>query len=1310
MLAVLKCPPPTPATPQSMTNHSKIELKLPIITQTLNAEAESFKPAAPTEECADLMNLDEEDSESTSYPPPEQKSQLLAKNVIESSIMDAIMDAQLSTDKTKKKKKKKVKFTEPNDPDQPALPNEEPSVLWVRPDQKWWVGKATETPLEKRATSIVKMTNTRGEIPVLIVKSQQTIREKINLLVDTGSNRTLIKHTSLKPEVPVNTKDITNLKGIGGRHTTVGSCYLYVKIGTRHNCIKFDVIDEDPIGEGIDGILGTDIIDERCVIDMVNRTISFTDEAIIERPRPQDLFIDESVFQPITAMVRVVPDTESECEPAEEDGSEQEGQEEEEDEETRQARVDLCSPTKLALREHDALDLDTMSNRTPDPENRVPRIMKAVKTDHLTAEQRKVFEEFAAEFSQVFKLDGDPLEKTNALELQIPLTSPDPIYVKQYRLAKHHLKAAIETVNEWERAGIVEPTISAFNSPLVVVEKGLRNPDNSIRYRICCDLRGINKRLVKSYYNLPKIQDIVDEIPKTRFYSCLDLSDGYLAIGVREQDRQILAFTVGNRRFHFLRMPFGLQNAGFAFTKLMEKVLRKLLTTGRVFSYLDDALACANSFEEMMELLGKIFREFRAANLHVNPLKLEIFKEKVIFLGFQISEAGIAPNPKKVAAINRIQEPSNKKEVLSFIAATNFFKNNIKRHSELCEPLLKLVRKDAKFVWSEKCKTNFQALKDALMKPPVLAHASELEEPGAIAVVMCDASRVSIGACLAVYKHPATSLKPISYMSKVLNKHERNYAIYDLEFLALVFAVTYFKHHLIGPKQFFCITDHKPLLALHSAGLEQFEGRILRWKLKLDQFNFKLLFLNGNANCIADLLSRLPDEPDDEASATDLVGDIPSYVVQTRATRKSKKKRDDEEQEDTETAYNPSQVVDEQPKEQPEQIQTTTSDLEDAFKTIAEINAEQETQDATATSEDDEPPEEIKLPAAKLVTDKKEQQELIKLYHSHKLVGHLGCSRSILRIREHFYWRGMNKQMSDYVKSCPVCAKAKNRNNTRKVPRGVGEVPHEPWSTIYYDLVGPLPPSGEFRYILTLQDSTTRFAVFRCLTSKLSDEIAATLFDVFLQFGGPRTLVSDLAPELNSATMRSLMKLIDVNTKNCTVYHPASNISERLNASLKDYLRCYLTNDRTKANWSFFVPLAQFAFNMCPSSSSGFAPYTLLFGRLGKDLINLKLDPVYTYNDMYDEIRAKIRTFNEIAREKALAARMKDKLKADKHSKAKTFIPGEKIYFKKFVKGSLDDRLETGTVVEDIDEQNVKVTRKNKAQILHKDNVYKSFQ
>lgn len=311
----------------------------------------------------------------------------------------------------------------------------------------------------------------------------------------------------------------------------------------------------------------------------------------------------------------------------------------------------------------------------------------------LNSEEHEIAQELVENFSDVFKLENEKLSSTVTIVHNVPLDTDAPIYTKPYRLMKAEAEAAERQVREWLDEGIIRPSVSPYNSPLVVVKKK-GHTEEKPNWRICVDLRNINKHVQKSFFQIPSIHAIIQEVKKGSWFSTLDLASGYLQVELMEEDRQKISFTLNSKRYEFNRMPFGLISSSFCFAKMMSIVLDGMLDNVSVICYLDDVLVITETFEEMTSKLKEIFLRFRQHNLVLNPDKVNLFKKQVSFVGYIFSENGVTASFDK--AILKCREPSSKSEIMSFIAMTNFFKVLIPRHAELSEPLLALIRKKNK--------------------------------------------------------------------------------------------------------------------------------------------------------------------------------------------------------------------------------------------------------------------------------------------------------------------------------------------------------------------------------------------------------------------------------------------------------------------------------------------------------------------------------------------------------------------------------------------------------------------------------------
>lgn len=1136
------------------------------------------------------------------------------------------------------------------------------------------------------------MLGKKGEQSFIKIKCQEAKEGELKLLVDSGCVPSIIKAETLHELTTYYPSLRLNLCGISGDRESIGACFLSLKFGKKLVPMQFQIITGPPPGD-CDGIIGKNIM-KHAVVDFIKKQFTFHDYDFKYKPASTKNDQDQRLIKDLTQSpptMSVDDLLEMEASPWNQGLKLSESlftklkptptpQQTTDDEEYVKAFVkNLSIPSVKAFMVATTHQYNSsLTEPLTEIENRIHNIMASFDHKHLSEDSRLACQTLFEEFSELFKLSSDPLPATTAIELNVPLDTAVPIFTPQYKLPPSYQEAAYKQALEWLSEGVIRPSVSPYNSPLLVVPKKGVNPDGSRKLRVCTDLRKINQHVVEAFFHLPPIHALIHRIKKAKFYCTLDLAQGYLQVNVSETDRYKLAFTIKNRRFEFCRVPFGLKTASYCFAVLLTTVLDGLLDGNNIFVYLDDILITADTTEEMFSLLREIFNRFRTHTLRINPEKIEILKNTVSFLGFSISENGITPAFDKTLAISKVPPPRNIHDVLSFLAMTNFFKNHIKDHSELCEPLLKLIRKGADFVWSTDCDTNFNSLKHALTTAPVLAHASELDEVGAKTIVLSDASQFALGSCLAVLK--SNTIRPIAYASRTLNKAERNYSAYEREYLGILDAITKrFPFHLLERK-FFVLTDHKPLIAMLNAPIDVLSGRTLRWRIKLQQYEFKILYLKGHLNVVADLLSRVENpttEPEDK------IGEVPAFVAYTRSAKNKA------------TAQTPTTPHSEPPI------------IDDAIEVA--IKTAHETLNDSEESDEDSPEPPPKLPLAKNITDPKQQHDLIKLYHVHPLAGHLGVKRGAMRIAERFHWKGMKKMYQTFVENCETCQRCKHRKQPH-VALGTVEDSREAFSHVFFDITGPYEISLDgFKYVFSATCATTNFAISICIKTKDTDTIAFTLVEhVFLKYGFAHKVSSDQAKEFTSDVIAKTLKLLKVAQGHSTIYHAQSNPCERYQANLKTYLRLYLTHDKIKSSWSNYVSLATYVFNITPHSRTNFAPYTLLFGRLANDVITkLNIPVLYTYDTFYDELRLRIKNFLEIAKERRDRSKAGDKIKRDSKAISKEFTPGEKVLVKHFTRGTLDDLLQPAQVTKDINEQNVLVKRNKKDQILHKDNVFK---
>lgn len=164
---------------------------------------------------------------------------------------------------------------------------------------------------------------------------------------------------------------------------------------------------------------------------------------------------------------------------------------------------------------------------------------------------------------------------------------------------------------------------------------------------------------------------------------------------------------------------------------------------------------------------------------------------------------------------------------------------------KIARPLYNLIKKDAKFIWNDKCEEAFEKLKLALITPPVLSFPRfDLDF-----ILTTDASKISCSGILS--NRDGHDERPIQYFSRSLNDAQSRYSAVELELLAIIWSVEWFRSYLYGRK-FYIFTDHKPLVFLFSN--KNMNSRLHRWRLTLMEYQFEVIHRDGRSNYGPDAL------------------------------------------------------------------------------------------------------------------------------------------------------------------------------------------------------------------------------------------------------------------------------------------------------------------------------------------------------------------------------------------------------------------------------------------------------------------------
>ena len=345
----------------------------------------------------------------------------------------------------------------------------------------------------------------------------------------------------------------------------------------------------------------------------------------------------------------------------------------------------------------------------------------------------------------------------------------------------------------------------------------------------------------------------------------MDLKSGFWQVKVSEESCQYTAFTVGSMGvYKFLRMPYSLCNAPATSQHLMQNCLGELNLSFTML-YLDDVIVYSEMPEDHLTWLQAIFDCFTHHGLKLKPSKCHFFKEEISYLGHELSAKGMLPRQKGIEEIARLGPPMTYTGIRKLIRAVGYFRRFIKNFARIAKPLNDLLvcvnskLKNHLVSLTAAAEEAFHTLKKKCTTAPVLAF-TDLKKPF---LLETDASKYGLGTILQQVQEDGR-YHPVAYMSHALHGSEANYHSSKLEFLALKWAMTQqFKEYLMY-QPFTIRTDNNPLTYVLTT--PNLDATRHCWVSALAGFNFKLEYLRGTDNRVADVLSRMENRLDDGAT------------------------------------------------------------------------------------------------------------------------------------------------------------------------------------------------------------------------------------------------------------------------------------------------------------------------------------------------------------------------------------------------------------------------------------------------------------
>ena len=741
---------------------------------------------------------------------------------------------------------------------------------------------------------------------------------------------------------------------------------------------------------------------------------------------------------------------------------------------------------------------------------------------------------------------------------------------------------------EMEKMGVIERVdpsqLHEYSSSLHLVKK-----PSGKGWRPTVDFRPLNLKTKSECYPLPKLKSFASKLKGSKVFSKIDLRSAFWNLAIHPNSiKKTCTLSPWGGAFVFKRLPFGLKNGPGTWMKFLHHVLRGV---DNVFCYLDDLLVYNDSEEAHQKTLDEIFNRLEENGLTLALDKCQFSQESVEYLGFQVTTTGLVPLPKKVDAVYNIPPPTTQKELLAFLGALNYFRPNLsglnkagKYHNtaSLLQPLYSAAttnipsKKHFQQIWD-----NSPILKESFLDAKkLLINATKLgyQDPNLPLELYCDASEHSIGSVLMQVQ--GNKRVPLGYFSKHLPLEKTHWAVYRKELEAAKQGLRYFIEEIYG-RHLVIYSDHMPLVkAWEGQGFQPHDPVAQRALLEISQFTKDIRHISGDNNCGSDYLSRIPP-PEKRGTVYLDAAAMEGHSLE---------------------AVSPAVIFEEQ--QSCEEIKEIKNGNHPPSTTFQEVKFGDHMLFCEVSGAQPRPclPRPLRFFVQK------------QLHFDHK-----GQKEAVRRLSSNYYWKTIRNDTINFIKTCHGC-QSTTSSKTKAPHIGSFDEPDQRFSHCHLDIVGPLPPSKGYKYILTIKDRFTRFLQAIPLVNPTSEAIAeAFMLHWTALFGLPSICTSDHGPNLTSNLFKSLQEMLGIKVEYSPIYYPQANgMVERSHQTLKNSIKASLIEmgDKYQQNWIYYLPWALLGLRTAYNNDLGTSSMEMTIGKHGqlpgtiladaKDIMTLK--------------------------------------------------------------------------------------------------------
>ena len=463
--------------------------------------------------------------------------------------------------------------------------------------------------------------------------------------------------------------------------------------------------------------------------------------------------------------------------------------------------------------------------------------------------------ELLREFKHVFSrsLNKTPA-KTSKMHIKVSEDWYTPRNSTSVRLQSPERSAEIQRqVHDMLDAGVIRKSNARYWSHVLLTPKKVAGT-----WRFCIDFRGLNICTISGHWPLPNIKEMLQRLGSKhpRIFGIMDLTKGYYQVEIHEDSREFTAFLTIFGLYEWTRMAMGLKGAAPLFQRIIAtEVLVGLITT-IAESYLDDVLTHGQDNEDFLKNLRSVLQRFSDHNITLNPDKCIFGVTEVEYVGHTINHEGCKFSPEKLQHVFDFPKPTTSKELKSFLGLANYFRDHVYGHSGIVKPLTDMLlaynpRKP--LTWNDETSKAFTDIKEAIKNCPMLFWVNLEWEMH----MFTDASKFAYS--VYICQRYQGKEYPVAMMSRTFSGAQKNWDTKTKEAFPIYDGLREFEY-LLQDVSFKLHTDHRNLVYIKNSG----DSKVMRWKLKIQEFDFELEHVPGVGNKVADALSRIDTGPECE--------------------------------------------------------------------------------------------------------------------------------------------------------------------------------------------------------------------------------------------------------------------------------------------------------------------------------------------------------------------------------------------------------------------------------------------------------------